>query len=51
MGVLSAPTSPQKIHILNSVILTVSILSTLGAGWIILSFLVSPSNDLPLKRA
>ncbi|KAH8754280.1 G protein-coupled glucose receptor regulating Gpa2-domain-containing protein [Hyaloscypha finlandica] len=40
MGVLSAPTSPQKTHVLNSVILTVSILSALGAGWIILSFLL-----------
>jgi hypothetical protein len=49
MGVLSAPTSPQNIHVLNSVILTVSILSALGAGWIILSFLVSLKKSLALR--
>jgi hypothetical protein len=38
---LSAPTSETDIHMLNIVILIVSILSTFGAGWIIASFLVS----------
>jgi len=41
MAVLSAPASPEKIHILSSVILAVSIFSALGAGWIIASFLVN----------
>jgi hypothetical protein len=41
MAVLSAPTNPQEVHILNTVILVVAIFSVIGAGWIILSFLVS----------
>ncbi|KAF2654376.1 hypothetical protein K491DRAFT_717196 [Lophiostoma macrostomum CBS 122681] len=36
--VLSAPIDPVKLRTLNIVILAVSILSMLGAGWIILSF-------------
>jgi len=41
MAVLSAPASPEEIHILSSVIFVVSIFSALGAGWIIASFSVS----------
>lgn len=41
MGVLSAPSLPHQIHVLNSVILAVSLFSAIGAGWVILSFLVS----------
>ncbi|KAF1965538.1 family A G protein-coupled receptor-like protein [Bimuria novae-zelandiae CBS 107.79] len=37
-GVLSAPDSPHQITVLNRVILAVSVLSILGAGWIISSF-------------
>ncbi|KUJ22374.1 uncharacterized protein LY89DRAFT_728527 [Mollisia scopiformis] len=40
MGVLSAPSSPEQIHVLNTVIVIVSILSALGAGWIIFSFTI-----------
>ncbi|PMD39780.1 hypothetical protein L207DRAFT_634295 [Hyaloscypha variabilis F] len=43
MAALSAPVSPKDIHILSCVILTVSIVSALGAGWIILSFLLFKS--------
>lgn len=32
--------SPHQIHVLNSVIVVVSVLSALGAGWIIVSFLI-----------
>ena len=38
--VLSAPAASQ-VHVLNVVILVVSILSIVGAGWIVLSFCVS----------
>lgn len=41
MGALSAPSSPQQIRILNAVIATVSVISAVGAGWIILSFVAS----------
>jgi len=41
MAVLSAPSSPGEIQVLSTVIVVVSVLSALGAGWIILSFLVS----------
>ncbi|EFW99437.1 hypothetical protein CMQ_7805 [Grosmannia clavigera kw1407] len=40
-GVLAAPRSNHQTYILSSVILAISILSALGAGWIILSFAVS----------
>jgi hypothetical protein len=43
MAVLSAPSNPVEIHILSTVILVVSVLSAIGAGWIILSFMVSLS--------
>lgn len=36
--VLSAPELPHQVTILNEVILAVSILSIMGAGWMILSF-------------
>jgi len=38
--VLSAPVSVREIRTLNVVILVVLLLSVIGAGWIILSFLV-----------
>lgn len=38
--VLSAPVSIREIRTLNAVILVVSLLSVIGAGWIILSFLL-----------
>lgn len=41
MGVLSAPSTSAQIHVLSAIIVTVSVLSATGAGWIILSFLVS----------
>ena len=41
MAVLSAPSSPGEIRVLSTVIVVVSVLSAFGAGWIILSFLVS----------
>lgn len=47
-AVLSAPTASGEVSTLNIVILTVSILSILGAGWIILSFCVS-DQTLPLE--
>jgi len=43
--ILSAPSSSSEIHILTLVILIVSVLSALGAGWIILSFSVSLEPD------
>jgi len=39
--VLSAPAKVQEIKMLNQIILAVSVLSILGAGWIVLSFCVS----------
>ncbi|KAG4430336.1 hypothetical protein IFR05_014189 [Cadophora sp. M221] len=39
MAVLSAPSSPHEIRVLSVVIAVVSVLSALGAGWIILSFM------------
>ena len=38
--VLSAPVSVREIRTLNIIILVVSLSSVIGAGWIILSFLV-----------
>lgn len=38
--VLSTPSLASEINTLNLVILTISIFSARGAGWIILSFLV-----------
>ncbi|KAG4413674.1 hypothetical protein IFR04_013178 [Cadophora malorum] len=43
MAVLSAPSSPGEIQVLSTVIVVVSVLSALGAGWIILSFLLFKS--------
>ncbi|KAH7364191.1 G protein-coupled glucose receptor regulating Gpa2-domain-containing protein [Rhexocercosporidium sp. MPI-PUGE-AT-0058] len=43
MAVLSAPSSPHDIHVLSLVIFVVSVLSVLGAGWIIVSFLLFKS--------
>ncbi|KAH6709241.1 G protein-coupled glucose receptor regulating Gpa2-domain-containing protein [Leptodontidium sp. MPI-SDFR-AT-0119] len=43
MAVLSAPSSPYEIWVLSVVIVVVSVLSALGAGWIILSFLLFKS--------
>ncbi|KAH6675579.1 G protein-coupled glucose receptor regulating Gpa2-domain-containing protein [Halenospora varia] len=40
MGVLSAPSSPEQVRTLNTVIVIVSVFSAVGAGWIILSFLL-----------
>ncbi|KAE8440800.1 hypothetical protein EG329_006556 [Mollisiaceae sp. DMI_Dod_QoI] len=40
MGVLSAPSSLHQIQVLNLVIVTVSVLSAVGAGWIIFSFVI-----------
>jgi hypothetical protein len=39
--VLSAPRKAHETHTLNQVILVVSLLSIVGAGWIVLSFCVS----------
>ena len=38
---LSAPSSPDEIRTLSTVIVVVSVMSVVGAGWIILSFIVS----------
>jgi len=46
MGVLSAPTTSHDINVLSIVILAVSILSAIGAGWIILSFSVSFTSNI-----
>lgn len=43
---LSVQLSAGEIHTLSVVLLIVSILSALGAGWIILSFTVSPEPDI-----
>jgi hypothetical protein len=49
---LSAPTSDSDIRTLNIVILIVSIFSALGAGWIVLSFLVSsPLLSIASRRS
>jgi hypothetical protein len=39
-AVLSAPNSANQIYTLNAVICVVSVLSAIGAGWIVASFLV-----------
>ncbi|OCK80626.1 hypothetical protein K432DRAFT_281173, partial [Lepidopterella palustris CBS 459.81] len=39
-GVLSAPVMKWQIHTLNGIILAVSLISAIGAGWIIISFLL-----------
>ncbi len=54
MGVLSAPSTPTQSHVLSGIIVTISVLSAIGAGWIILSFLVShilTRNRLWYERA
>ncbi|KAL5349678.1 hypothetical protein ACLOAV_004708 [Pseudogymnoascus australis] len=40
MSALSAPSSPKEVHTLSTAILVVSVLSAIGAGWIILSFIL-----------
>lgn len=39
--------SPEQVKVLNVVILSVSVLSVLGAGWIILSFIVRQPLAFP----
>jgi hypothetical protein len=46
-AVLSAPSAKIEVHILSKVILIVSILSIIGAGWIILSYCVSKPVSPP----
>ena len=41
---LAAPTRADQTHIQSLVILLVSILSTLGAGWIMLSYAVRAAD-------
>jgi hypothetical protein len=41
---LAAPTTDSQTYTLSVVILVISILSTLGAGWIMLSFCVGTPN-------
>jgi hypothetical protein len=41
---LAAPTDRYQIHTQSIAIMVVSILSVLGAGWIMASFAVSPDN-------
>lgn len=42
---LSAVGSAEELHLLNIIILVVSVLSALGSAWMILSFVVSGHDD------
>jgi len=43
--VLSAPRAAREVQILSQVILAVSVLSIVGAGWIILSFVCKSIDE------